>query len=60
MTPLEVRQKLIGLASEVVDAGKLEQVKNLLANNPHPNGGIGITDDVKYNSESSLSFCSKR
>ncbi|RXW25803.1 hypothetical protein EST38_g10 [Candolleomyces aberdarensis] len=49
LTPLQIRAKLIDLAASVIPFGDVEKVKDLLALKGTPNGGTGVTDDLKYN-----------
>jgi len=49
MTPLQIREKLVELASHHIPKGKIEELQQLLKIKPTPNGGIGVTDDLKYN-----------
>jgi hypothetical protein len=48
MTPIQIRASLANLASQVLDSDKLEEFKDLLVLKGHPNGGIAVTDDLKY------------
>ncbi|KAG2099316.1 hypothetical protein BD769DRAFT_1511561 [Suillus cothurnatus] len=48
MTPLQIREKLASIAAEVIAKRQLEMFKDLLKLKPTPNGGIGVTDDLKY------------
>jgi hypothetical protein len=50
LTPLQIRAKLIDLAAGVIPPDAVERVKDLLALQGTPNGGTGVTDDLKYNS----------
>lgn len=56
MTPLQVREKLANIAAQVITEEQLVMFKDLLKLKPSPNGGIGVTDDLKYTSASSR-FC---
>jgi len=49
-TPTEIRRKLIALAGEVpsIDQSKLLTIQELLTYKGSPNGGIAVTDDVKW------------
>lgn len=51
LTPFEIRNKLVELASKHVGANKGSLVQDLLALKGTPNGGNAVTDDLKYNSE---------
>jgi len=48
MTPLQVREKLTNIAAQVITEEQLVMFKDLLKLKPSPNGGIGVTDDLKY------------
>ncbi|TFK43888.1 thioredoxin-like protein [Crucibulum laeve] len=49
LTPLQIREKLAKLAATIIPADKVEQFKDLLALKSSPNGGVAVTDDLKYN-----------
>jgi len=50
LTPLQIREKLAEIASSVIgDKVKVEEFKELLKLKGSPNGGVAITDDLKYN-----------
>ncbi|GJJ07213.1 hypothetical protein Clacol_001413 [Clathrus columnatus] len=51
LTALEIRAKLVELASKHVPANKVPLLEDLLAFKTTPNGGTGVTDNLKYNSE---------
>ncbi|CAE6511118.1 unnamed protein product [Rhizoctonia solani] len=46
LTPLQIREKLVSLAPEGIDT---KAVADLLELKSTPNGGVGVTDDLKYN-----------
>ncbi|CEL60803.1 hypothetical protein RSOLAG1IB_04042 [Rhizoctonia solani AG-1 IB] len=46
LTPLQIREKLVALAPEGVDK---KAVADLLELKSTPNGGVSVTDDLKYN-----------
>ncbi|KAG9093794.1 hypothetical protein FRC07_011414 [Ceratobasidium sp. 392] len=46
LTPTQIREKLAALSPDGVDK---QQVLNLLAHKTTPNGGVDVTDDLKYN-----------
>ena len=48
LTPLQVREKLAALVSETLDADKAEKFGGLLELKSTPNGGVAVTDDLKY------------
>ncbi|KAG2054925.1 hypothetical protein BDR06DRAFT_954842 [Suillus hirtellus] len=48
MTPLQIREKLANIAAQVITEEQLVTFKDLLKLKPSPNGGIGVTDDLKY------------
>ncbi|KAI6042828.1 hypothetical protein EDC04DRAFT_2563650 [Pisolithus marmoratus] len=49
LTPLEIREKLAEVVASVIPADKVNDFKELLKHNPgHPNGGVAVTDDLKY------------
>jgi len=49
LTPLQIRAKLVSLASEVIGQEKAEVMADLLTLKGTPNGGVAVTDDLKYN-----------
>ena len=51
LTPLQIREKLVKLAAEYIPANKVDELKDLLTLKSSPNGGIAVTDDLKYTSE---------
>ncbi|KAI0375940.1 hypothetical protein BV20DRAFT_26758 [Pilatotrama ljubarskyi] len=49
LTPLQIREKLAALVAETIGEDKVAPFKALLAIKPSPpNGGTGVTDDLKY------------
>ncbi|KAF4575232.1 hypothetical protein EYR40_005032 [Pleurotus pulmonarius] len=48
LTPLQIRQNLANLAAEVIPSNKVEEFKELLKLKSSPNGGVAVTDDLKY------------
>ncbi|KAH0840308.1 hypothetical protein J3R83DRAFT_1318 [Lanmaoa asiatica] len=49
LTPLQIREKLADVADSVIqDKGKVEEFKELLKLKGSPNGGVAVTDDLKY------------
>ncbi|PPQ70713.1 hypothetical protein CVT26_014637 [Gymnopilus dilepis] len=49
LTVRQVREKLAKLATEVLPANTIDHFKDLLTLKGSPNGGTGVTDDLKYN-----------
>ncbi|KAF8530901.1 hypothetical protein JB92DRAFT_2803972 [Gautieria morchelliformis] len=49
MTPLQIREKLVELASHHISKSDVGKMVELLKLKSTPNGGIGVTDDLKYN-----------
>lgn len=47
LTPLQIREKLAAIASEVIP-NNVGDFKELLKLKSTPNGGVAVTDDVKY------------
>ncbi|KAG8745205.1 hypothetical protein FRC10_008517 [Ceratobasidium sp. 414] len=56
LTPIQIREKLVALVPEGVDKSK---VADLLVHKTTPNGGVAVTDDLKYNSRYPASRQSK-
>jgi hypothetical protein len=50
LSPRQIREKLAQLASNVLPSNALAEFKDLLTLKGPPNGGTGVTDDLKYNS----------
>ena len=52
LTPSQIRDKLAALAGEVIGKDKAPAVRDLLTNKTSPNGGVDVSDDLKYTSTS--------
>jgi hypothetical protein len=52
LSPIQIRAKLAQVAAQVLPGDKLDEFKELLKNKSTPNGGVAVTDDLKYNSMS--------
>ena len=50
LTPLQIREKLTALVAKTVGTDKAAQFQDLLALKGSPNGGVAVTDDLKYTS----------
>jgi len=48
LTPIQIREKLAQIAEQFLP-NKINEFKDLLKNKSTPNGGIAVTDDLKYN-----------
>jgi len=50
LTPTQIREKLIALAGEVssIDKAKLPAIKDALTYKSSPNGGVDVTDNLKW------------
>ncbi|KAF8505868.1 hypothetical protein F5888DRAFT_1915843 [Russula emetica] len=49
LTPLQIREKLASLYAESgVSGDQVEAFKDLLRNKSTPNGGVSVTDELKY------------
>ncbi|THH28422.1 hypothetical protein EUX98_g5767 [Antrodiella citrinella] len=48
LTPSQIRDKLANLAGTVIGADKAPDVRDLLTNKTSPNGGVSVSDDLKY------------
>ncbi|SJL02485.1 uncharacterized protein ARMOST_05813 [Armillaria ostoyae] len=49
LTPLQIREKLARLADEVIQSKSVtDEFKDLLSLKSSPNGGVAVTDDLKY------------
>ncbi|ETW84097.1 hypothetical protein HETIRDRAFT_439015 [Heterobasidion irregulare TC 32-1] len=48
LTPLQIREKLAALAAQVIPASKVGEFNDLLRLKSSPNGGVAVTDDLKY------------
>jgi len=51
LTPAQIREKLVALANEIpsIDKAKIPEIKDALTYKGSPNGGIAVTDDLKWN-----------
>ncbi|EAU84200.1 hypothetical protein CC1G_08130 [Coprinopsis cinerea okayama7 len=49
LTPLQIREKLVALAAQVIPADAVQDVRELLKLKGSANGGVAVTDDLKYN-----------
>ncbi|TCD67508.1 hypothetical protein EIP91_012313 [Steccherinum ochraceum] len=56
LTPTQIREKLADLAGTVIGPDKVAAVKDLLTNKTSPNGGVDVTNDLKYTSAYFLSL----
>jgi hypothetical protein len=50
-TPVQVRANLAELAAGVIGSGLKDKFSDLLALKGSPNGGVAVTDDLKYTSQ---------
>lgn len=50
LTPVQIREKLAALAGSVIGDAKVPAFKNALTLKSSPNGGVDVTDDLKYTS----------
>jgi protein-disulfide isomerase len=48
-TPVQIRAKLVNIAKPLLTEQQLAEVEELLKHKTTPNGGVGVTDDLKYN-----------
>lgn len=48
LSPVQIREKLADVAVGVIGADKRAAVLDLLAHKTTPNGGVAVTDDLKY------------
>ncbi|KAI0303986.1 hypothetical protein BC826DRAFT_1100910 [Russula brevipes] len=49
LTPIQIREKLASLYAELgVRGDQVDSFKDLLTNKSTPNGGVSVTDDLKY------------
>jgi hypothetical protein len=53
LTPIQIREKLASLYAEeaTVTSDEVEGFRDLLKNKSTPNGGVSVTDELKYTSE---------
>ena len=52
LTALQIREKLASLYAESgVSGDQVEAFKDLLRNKSTPNGGVSVTDELKYTSK---------
>lgn len=50
LTPVQIRAKLAALAAGVIGESKATEFRDLLTLKSTPNGGVAVTDDLKYTS----------
>ena len=50
LTVVQIREKLIDLALPIVGSDKKAELTDLLTFKTTPNGGVAVTDDLKYTS----------
>jgi hypothetical protein len=50
LSPIQIREKLAEVAQELLQSNELAEFKELLKNKSTPNGGVSVTDDLKYTS----------
>ncbi|KAF9462067.1 hypothetical protein BDZ94DRAFT_1220615 [Collybia nuda] len=48
LTPLQIRENLAQLASEIIPPEAVNEFRELLKLKGSPNGGVAVTDDLKY------------
>jgi protein-disulfide isomerase len=48
LTPIQIREKLAQLAANYIPSNKVDEFKELLKLKSSPNGGVAVTDDLKY------------
>jgi hypothetical protein len=51
LSPRQIRENLAKVASQTISKEEVEQFRDLLTIKGSPNGGVGVTDDLKYNSK---------
>jgi hypothetical protein len=52
LTPVQIREKLASLYAEAdVTSDQVEAFRDLLRNKSTPNGGVSVTDELKYTSK---------
>ncbi|KAF9450180.1 hypothetical protein P691DRAFT_726606 [Macrolepiota fuliginosa MF-IS2] len=49
LTPRQIRAKLADLAAKVIPPKAVEHFQDILTPKGHLNGGVAVTDDLKYN-----------
>ncbi|KAL6309780.1 hypothetical protein BKA93DRAFT_723293 [Sparassis latifolia] len=48
LTPLQIREKLAAIAQQTIGANRVDAFKGLLKLKSTPNGGVDVTEDLKY------------
>jgi len=48
LTPIQIREKLASLYAEAATSDQVEGFRDLLKNKSTPNGGVSVTDELKY------------
>lgn len=51
LTPIQIREKLVDLALPIVGQDKKGELLDLLTYKTTPNGGVDVTEDLKYTSK---------
>ena len=51
LTPTQIREKLATLVAETLGDDKAAPFKDLVTLKSTPNGGVDVTDDLKYTSK---------
>ncbi|EKM59506.1 uncharacterized protein PHACADRAFT_250057 [Phanerochaete carnosa HHB-10118-sp] len=52
LTPIQIREKLAALAASVIGENNKASFADVLTLKSSPNGGVAVTDDLKYTGES--------
>lgn len=50
LTPIQIRENLAQLAAEFIGNNKTDEFRELLKLKSSPNGGVSVTEDLKYTS----------
>ncbi|KAG8911028.1 hypothetical protein FRC01_005973, partial [Tulasnella sp. 417] len=48
LTPVQIREKLVGVAEPVIGTEKAAAANELLKHKSTPNGGVSVTEELKY------------
>lgn len=50
LTPVQIRENLAQIAAGIIPVNAVDEFRELLKLKSSPNGGVAVTDDLKYTS----------
>lgn len=57
LTPVQIRENLAQVAAQVIPSNAMDEFRELLKLKGSPNGGVAVTDDLKYTSAYFFIIC---